>query len=137
MRKFLLAVTALSAAALGATAVLAQQGRPIQAPMRSDDRACLQISRVDSWNIVNTSTMVVTDNAQHKYRVALNGNCAPSHFYDKVVFHPLASSSLGCVSSGDRVNLSDRAGQVERCVVRSVTLYTDAQRRIDERNARP
>ena len=137
MKKFLFAVLALSAAALGGTAVLAQQGRPIQPPVRNDDRACLQISRLDSWDIVNASTMVVTDSAQHKFRVALNGNCAPSHFYDKVVFHPLAVSSLGCVSSGDRVNLSDRTGQVERCIVRSISLYTDAQRRIDERAAHP
>lgn len=135
MKKFLIAVTALSAAALVTTAVLAQQARPVQPPMR-DDRSCLQVDRVENWNIVNSSTMVVTDKAKHAFRVGLSGNCAPSHFYDQVIFRPLASSSIGCVASGDRVNLSARNGQVERCVIRSVTIYTDAQRRIDERTAR-
>jgi hypothetical protein len=125
MKKFLIAVGALSTACIGATAVLAQQARPFQAPHSASGQTCLQISRLYSWNVLDASTLVVKDTAQRKYRVALNGNCAHSTFYDKVIFDPITTSSMGCVGSGDRVNLSDRGGSVERCLVENVTPYTE------------
>jgi hypothetical protein len=80
--------------------------------------------------------MVVTDRTHNKYRVTLNGNCAYSRFYDKVIFRPFDTTTIGCVAKGDRVNLSNRMGDVQRCYVTSVAPYTDAQMRIDERSGR-
>lgn len=137
MKKFLIAVAALSTACIGATAVLAQQARPLPAPQSAaSGQTCLQINRMYSWDVVNQSTLLVKDTTQRKYRVTLNGKCAHSHFYDKVIFRPAATSSLACVTSGDRVHLSNRQGQLERCFVENVSVYTDAQQRIDERDAR-
>ena len=137
MKKFLITVAAISTACIGATAVLAQQARPGPPPQPASGQSCLQISRMYSWDVVNDSTLLIKDTAQRKFRIALNGNCAHSHFYDKVLFKPTTTSSLGCVGSGDRIHLSNRIGSVERCFVKDVTLYTDAQLRIDEREARP
>lgn len=136
MKNFLIAVAVLAAAVIGATAVLAQTARPLPAQAGGSDNVCLQIDRVDTWSIVNQRVLLVKDKAKNRFRVALNGDCARSHFYDLMVFRPIANSGLGCIRAGDRVRLTNRQGQIERCVVRDVSAYSDAQQRVDEREAR-
>jgi hypothetical protein len=132
IKRFLIAIAGISLLGIGGTSVLAQQARPAQAPGNSAARTCLQIDRVETWNIVNERTMVVTDKASRKYRVTLNGNCAYSKFYDQVIFRPLDPTLLGCVGKGDHVYLNNRMGDVQRCYVTSISLYTDAQLQIDK-----
>ncbi len=135
MKSLLISAVALSTIALGATAVLAQQPGPSSQPPAADSgQTCLQVNRMYSWELVNESTLMVKDSLKHRYRVALNGDCAYSNFYDKIIFRPLTQSTMGCVGVGDHVNLSDRMGQVERCYVKAITPYTDAQLRIDQQN---
>jgi hypothetical protein len=63
----------------------------------------------------------------------MNSDCAHSSFVDKLFIQRLGKSGLDCVEPGDRINLAMRNAPVERCQISSVSLYTDAQRKIDEK----
>ncbi len=136
MNKLLICSGVVLASAIGAIAASAQQAES-SPPASNPDEVCLQVNRVYSWETVNQQTLAVKDMKKTKFRVELNGDCAYSHFMDKIIFRPVTTSYMGCVGPGDHVTITDRMGQVERCVIRDVSLYTDAQMRIDERQARP
>ena len=130
MKKIVLGAAALCVCAIAGT-VMAQQSRP--QPTSSADNACLQYNRLDRWSVVNGKTLSVTDKTDKKFRVALSSDCAHSTFVDRVVFQRIGKSGLDCVEAGDRVRLFETAMQPQLCLVSSVSLYTDAQRKLDQK----
>ena len=129
MKKLLALSFVLSTCAVGAAS--AQQSPP--AKSAASGQTCLQFNRLERWSVVNSKTLVITDKTNQKFRVAMNGNCAHSSFVDQVFIQRLGKSGLDCVERGDRINLKERTQPVERCLVTDVSLYTDAQRKIDEK----
>lgn len=131
MKKFIIAASALSVFVVAGT-VMAQQSRPMPNSAASSN-ACLQYNRLERWSVVNSSTLSITDKTEKKYRVALSSDCAHSSFVDRVAFQRLGKSKLDCVEPGDRVRLIEADKVPELCLVSNVSMYTDAQRKIDEK----
>jgi hypothetical protein len=126
--------------ALGGTAILCLAGvsaveaqRAPAKPSANSGQVCLQFNHLERWKVVNAKTLEITDKTNKKFRVAMNSDCAHSSFVDRVYIQRLGKSGLDCVEPGDRINLAQRNTPVERCLISSVSLYTDAQRQLDEK----
>ncbi len=136
MKKLVIGLLILSGTAIAST-VVAQQNAPAQPDANAMGQTCLQYNRLDRWNVVNARTLRVVDKTQAEYRVAMDGDCAHSSFVDKLFFEHLPKADLECVQPGDRVTLTMRGGPVERCLVSSVSHYTDAQLKADLKVDKP
>lgn len=132
MRKLIMVSWVAAIVLAGAGAVTAQQTAPGKATGGAG-QVCLQFNHLERWSVVNSKTLEITDKLNKKYRVAMNSDCAHSSFVDRVFIQRLGKSGLDCVEPGDRINLAERNTPVERCLVSSVSLYTDAQRKLDEK----
>ena len=133
MKKLLACSALISAGVLTATAFAQPARPPAAAPAAASSEVCLQFNRLNRWSVVNSRTLEITDDLSKKYRVEMNHPCSHSSFVDKVVIRRLGKSGLSCVEPGDQIILSQKNVPEERCLVSSVSLYTDAQRELDKK----
>lgn len=102
----------------------------------ADNKACLQSLRIYGWEAPNDHTLIVTDYAKKKYKVALTGVCTDlDNTKFAVAFVTL--SGLSCVGPGDRVRYRDQTFGPQQCYVREVTSYTPPPKDAPKNGAKP
>lgn len=108
---------ALAAALLGGVFAGTAEARD-RVPDRPHS-ACLQNSRIYSWDVVDSRTLKVRDINGRPFTVELRGGCVGlTKATLRLAFR--SNTSLGCLESGDRISYSAPALGRMSCTVRAV-----------------
>jgi hypothetical protein len=95
---------------------------------------CLRQDRVQGWNVLNDSTLIVTDRAGKKFRLSLTGACHDLQFLTSLNFQSFGASGLSCLARNDTVaaSLPGDHGPPQRCLITEIQEYTAAMENADE-----
>jgi hypothetical protein len=81
--------------------------------------ACLRSTNIRGWDVVDSRTLMVTNNRREQFRVDLVGVCSGLDNANIALgFESL--SELSCLGSGDSVHYNDVAFGHQRCTISSV-----------------
>ncbi len=113
--------------------LLAATAAAVAAPARTPG-VCLRQDRVQGWNVLNDSTLIVTDRVGKKFRVSLTGACHDLQFLTALRFKSFSGSGLACLIRNDTVDaaLPGDHGPPQRCRITEVQDYTAAMENADE-----
>jgi len=81
------------------------------------DNACLQNNRIWGWKAVDDRTLIVTDRNYKKFTVHLTGGCINLSKYAGASLVVRGSTSLGCLTTGDRIGFNSPGLGPLTCVV--------------------
>jgi hypothetical protein len=112
--------------------LLAAPGAAEAAPAGTSG-VCLRQDMVQGWNVLNDSTLIVTDRVGKKFRVSLAGACHDLQFLTALRFKSFGGSGLSCLARNDTVDAAlpgDHGPQ--RCRITEVQDYTAAMENADE-----
>ena len=95
---------------------------------------CLRRDMVQGWNVLNDSTLIVTDRVGKKFRVSLTGACHDLQFLTALRFRSFSGSGISCITRNDTVDamLPGDHGPPQRCRITEVQDYTAAMENADE-----
>jgi hypothetical protein len=109
---------------------------PLAAGAASTERAgiCLRQDMIEGWNVLDDSTLIVTDRAGKKFRVSLTGACHDLQFLTRLRFKPFSGSGIACLTRNDAVEavLPGFGGPSQRCLITEVREYTAAMENADQ-----
>ena len=113
--------------------LLAATGAVVAASARTPG-VCLRQDMVQGWNVLNDSTLIVTDRVGKKFRVSLTGACHDLQFLTALRFKSFSGSGLACLIRNDTVDaaLPGDHGPPQRCRITEVQDYTAAMENADE-----
>jgi len=106
----------------------------VQAATAAPTGVCLRQDMVQGWNVLNDSTLIVTDRVGKKFRLSLAGACHDLQFLTGLRFRSLSGSGLSCLTRDDAVDaaLPGDRGPPQRCLITEVQEYTAAMENADE-----
>jgi hypothetical protein len=109
----------------------------LAAPMAASAAAsdvCLRQDRIEGWNVLNDSTLIVSDRLNKKFKVSLTGACHSLQFLTRLAFKPFSGSGLSCLTRNDAVeaSLPGYGPSPERCLITDVEEYTAAMEHADQ-----
>lgn len=95
---------------------------------------CLRQDVIEGWNVLDDSTLIVTDRVGKKFRISLAGACHDLQFMTRLQFRPLSGSGLACLTRNDAVEaaLPGFAGPPQRCLITEIREYTAAMENADQ-----
>jgi hypothetical protein len=113
--------------------LLAATGAVVAASARTPG-VCLRQDMVQGWNVLNDSTLIVTDRVGKKFRVSLTGACHDLQFLTTLRFKSFSGSGLACLARNGTVDaaLPGDHGPSQRCRITEVQDYTAAMENADE-----
>ena len=89
-------------------------------PVMAAENACLQNNRIWGWQAVNDRTLIVTDRTYRRYTVHLTGGCIGLDKYAAASLVVRTSTSLSCLTTGDRIAFNSPGLGPLTCVVTDV-----------------
>ena len=136
--RYLLTGALLGAALLTTGPAFAQyQARGYRSEPPPNEPVCLRQGYIYDYQIVpGNRSLVVIDQARHRYRVNFMGKCYDLQYQFGLRFKTFGVGGLSCVSKGDSVLLRDDYANGGRCIIKSVEYQTPELDRMDYEAAR-
>jgi len=75
-------------------------------PVLAAENACLQNNRIWGWQAVDDRTLIVTDRTYRRFTVHLTGGCIGLGKYAAASLIVRTSTSLSCLTTGDRIGFN-------------------------------
>jgi hypothetical protein len=106
----------------------------VQAAPATSAGLCLHQDMVQGWNVLNDSTLIVTDRVGKKFRLSLTGSCHDLQFLTALRFRSFSGNGLSCLMRNDTVDatLPGDHGPPQRCRISEVQEYTAAMENADQ-----
>jgi hypothetical protein len=101
----------------------------------SAQQSCLVSAQIWSWKPLDRKTLVVQDTIHRKFKVSLYAPCPGIDFNIGAAIQTRGNTALDCVGRGDVV-IHRGYGIGNRCLIKSVELYTPAMQKEDAAAAR-
>jgi hypothetical protein len=93
--------------------------------------ACLKLSQIWSWKVLDNKTVIVEDNFRQKFKLSLMTTCPDLLFKENLGFKSFGGTGLSCLTKGDDVIDRDRPIGSFRCPISNIETYTPAMEKAD------
>jgi hypothetical protein len=94
--------------------------------LAASENACLQNNRIWGWQAVDDRTLIVTDRNYKRFSVHLTGGCVGLDKYAAASLVVRTSTSLSCLTTGDRIAFNSPGLGPLTCVVTDVQAAASA-----------
>lgn len=137
MRYLLSAILLGAALYISGPAVAQYQANGYRPAPPPNEPVCLRQGYIYDYQLVpGNRSLVVIDQARHRYRVNFMGKCYDLQYQFGLRFKTFGVGSLSCVSRGDSVLLHNDFANGGRCIIKSVEYETPEMDRADMEAAR-